>query len=470
MHVIVIGGGISGLAAAHQLSSAGVRVTVAEGSQRVGGKLRTGHVAGVQTDLGAESMLARRPEGTDLAKAVGLGDALRPPAVVSSAIWTRGALRPMPQDHVMGVPSTAASLAGVLSDAGLARIARDAELPPPQLGEDIAVGRLVADRMGPEIVDRLVDPLLGGVYAGDAYRTSMRSALPRLFEAARQHDSLLAAVRALRSASPARPGEPVFAGLEGGLGTLPEAVARACRAQGADLLTGAPATGLRRTARGWAVSLRDGRSLAADGVVLAVPAEEAARLLAAEAPAAAGELSAIEYASMAIVTLAFRREDLPALPRGSGFLVPAVDGRAIKAATFTSSKWDWAAAADPGLFVLRVSLGRYGDDAPLGWDDQDLVRAALHDLHEASGLPGRPVDSLVTRWHNGLPQYAVGHAARVERIRRYLSALPGLRLAGAAYDGVGIPACVASGRRAARELLMTLPPGPAPGTEAPAGS
>ena len=129
-----------------------------------------------------------------------------------------------------------------------------------------------------------------------------------------------------------------------------------------------------------------------------------------------------------------------------------------------------AAAADPGLFVLRVSLGRYGDDAPLGWDDQDLVRAALHDLHEASGLPGRPVDSLVTRWYNGLPQYAVGHAARVERIRRYLSALPGLRLAGAAYDGVGIPACVASGRRAARELLMTLPPGPAPETEAPAGS
>jgi oxygen-dependent protoporphyrinogen oxidase len=219
-------------------------------------------------------------------------------------------------------------------------------------------------------------------------------------------------------------------------------------------------TGLRLTARGWAAALADGRSLAADGVVLAVPAGAAARLLGAEAPAAAGELAAIEYASMAIITMAFRREDLARLPRGSGFLVPAVDGRAIKAATFISGKWDWAAGADPGLFVLRASIGRHGEQSALGWDDSDLVRAAMDDLADAAGLTAKPVDSLVTRWPDGLPQYLVGHDARVARIRGYLAALPGLRLAGASYDGVGIPACIAGGRQAARELMTTLPAGP----------
>ncbi|WP_059011368.1 protoporphyrinogen oxidase [Streptomyces specialis] len=461
MHVIVVGGGISGLAAAHRLLGAGVRVTLLESSGHLGGKLRTGQVGGVRVDLGAESILARRPEGVDLARAVGLGDALRPPSVTSAAIWTRGALRPMPQGHVMGVPATAASLAGVLSDAGLAQIARDAELPPPDIGEDVAVGALVAERMGNEVVDRLVDPHPGGGYAGDAYRISLRSAIPRLYDAAREHDSLLAAVRSVQREAPGSgPGRPVFTGIEGGIGTLAEAVARACREQGAALETGVAVTGLRRTARGWAAALDDGRSLAADGVILAVPAGAAARLLAAEAPAAAGELAAVEYASMAIVTLAFRRADLARLPRGSGFLVPAVDGRVIKAATFTSGKWDWAAAADPDLFLLRVSIGRYGEQEVLGRDDGELVRAALEDLGDATGLGVKPVDSLVTRWTDGLPQYTVGHFARVARVRSYLDALPGVRLCGAAYDGVGIPACVADAHRAAGDLLRTVPPGP----------
>ena len=460
MHAIVVGGGITGLAAAHQLLAAGLRVTLLEASDRLGGKLRTGRVAGVQVDLGAESILARRPEAIELARAVGLGDALRPPAVTSAAIWTRGALRPMPQGQVMGVPATAAALTGVLSDAGLAQIARDTELPPLRLGEDVAIGQLVAERMGREVVDRLVEPLLGGVYAGDAYRISMRSAVPKLFEAAHKHDSLLAAVRSLqRAATPRPPGEPVFNGIEGGIGRLAEAVAQDCRAKGAVLETGVSVTGLRRTARGWAAALDDGRSLAADGVILAVPAPAASRLLAAEAPAAAGELAAVEYASMAIVTLAFRRAELARLPRGSGFLVPAVDGKVIKAATFTSGKWDWAAEADPELFLLRTSVGRYGDEGPLNWEDAELVRAALDDLGEAVGLTAKPVDALVTRWVNGLPQYPVGHAARVARVRGFLSGLPGLRLCGAAYDGVGIPACVAGARQAASELLRTLPTG-----------
>jgi oxygen-dependent protoporphyrinogen oxidase len=462
MHTIVIGGGISGLAAAYRLLVSGARVTVVEGSARWGGKLRSGVVAGLRTDLGAESMLARRPEGVELARAAGLSAALRPPAVASAAIWTRGSLRPMPQGHLMGVPGTPSALAGVLSDAGVARIARDAELPPTDLGEDVALGRHVAARMGEEVVDRLVEPLLGGVYAGDVYRLSMRAATPALFQAARHEPSLLAAVRAAqrRSAAEHRPGEPVFAGLDGGLGTLPGAVADSCRAAGGTLLTSSAVTGLDRAPGGWQVLLADGRRLTGNGVVLAVPAPAAARLLAALAPAAARELDAVEYASMALVTLAFRRSDLSRLPRGSGFLAPAVDGRAIKAATFSSSKWDWVAAQDPGLFVMRTSLGRHGAEKVLERDDADLVRLSLDDLQRAAGVSARPVDTVVTRWPAGLPQYLVGHAARVARLRAVLAELPGLRLCGAAYDGVGIPACVAGGEQAARELLATLPPAP----------
>lgn len=455
MHAIVIGGGISGLAAAHRLLGAGVRVTVVEETPRWGGKLRSGRIAGVATDLGAESLLARRPEAIELARSVGLGGELRPPAVAGAAVWTRGALRPMPGGHVMGVPGTAAALAGVLSDAGLARIAKDADLPATDPGEDVSVGDYVAQRMGSEVVDRLVEPLLGGVYAGDAYRISLRAALPDLYDAARAEPSLLAAVARLRERTAHVPGTPVFTGLRGGIGTLPQAVAQACRAAGGTLLTGHAATAVRRTPQGWAVTLADGATLTGTAVVVAVPAAPAARLLAAEAPAAARELDAVEYASMALVTLAFRRADLARLPRGSGFLVPAVDGRGIKAATFSSSKWDWVATQDPELFVMRASLGRYGEEKVLRREDRELVSVALGDLQEALGLSARPVQTLVTRWEAGLPQYAVGHLGRVRRIRAALAARPGLMVCGAAYDGVGIPACIASGHQAALELLRT---------------
>src|SRR4051812_30583660 len=181
--VVVIGGGIAGLAAAHRLLDRGVRVTVLEASDRVGGKLLPGEIAGTRVDLGAESMLARRPEAVTLAREAGLGDRLQAPATATASIWTRRALRPMPKGHVMGVPGTAAALSGVLSDEGLARIERDADLPRTEVGDDVAVGEYVAARLGREVVDRLVEPLLGGVYAGDAYRISMRPAGPPPFPA-----------------------------------------------------------------------------------------------------------------------------------------------------------------------------------------------------------------------------------------------------------------------------------------------
>jgi len=469
-HVVVIGGGIAGLAAAHRLLGRGARVTVLEASDRVGGKLLPGEIAGARVDLGAESMLARRPEAVALAREVGLADRLQPPATATASLWTRGALSPMPKGHVMGVPGSASALSGVLSEEGLHRIERDADLPRTEVGDDVAVGEYVAARLGREVVDRLVEPLLGGVYAGDAYRISMRLAVPQLFEAAKRHDSLMEAVREIQAkAAAGQQTGPVFMGIEGGVGQLPLAVAESARARGAEILTAARVTELRRAEgagphTGWRV-VAGSRVLHADAVVVALPAPAAAALLRAEAPAAATELAAVEYASMALVTLAYRRADV-ALPEGSGFLVPPVDGHTIKASTFASQKWGWIAEENPDLLVLRTSVGRYGETEVLGHEDADLVTVSRHDLREATGLDAEPVATRVTRWDDGLPQYPVGHHARVARIRKHVGKLPGLAVCGAVYDGVGIPACIASayaavdqlgGDRAGLEALIANP-------------
>ena len=212
--------------------------------------------------------------------------------------------------------------------------------------------------------------------------------------------------------------------------------------------------GLRRTPTGFALVVGPtiaAEEVLADEVVLATPAAPTARLLADVVPVAAAELAEVEYASMAVVTLAFAAADLPDLP-GSGFLVPPVDGRTIKAATFSFAKWDWVREAGAtGLLVLRTSVGRHREESVLQVPDEDLVAASLADLAEATGLAARPVDSRVQRWGGGLPQYAVGHLERVARIREAVAAVPGLAVCGAAYDGVGIPAVIASARRAAAD-------------------
>ncbi|MEU7719419.1 protoporphyrinogen oxidase [Streptomyces tibetensis] len=442
--VVVVGAGIAGLAAAHRALDRGARVTVLEASDRVGGKLLPGEIAGARVDLGAESVLARRPEAVALAREVGLADLLQPPATATASLWTRGALRPFPKGHVMGVPGTASALAGVLSEEGLARIEQDAELPRTEVGDDVAVGEYVARRLGREVVDRLLEPMLGGVYAGDAYRISMRAAVPQLFQVARTHTSLTAGVRELQAkAAAARQTGPVFMGIRGGVGTLPLAVADSVRARGGEILTGTPVTGLRRTPEGGWHVVSGEREWLADAVIVAAPAPAAARLLRAENPGAAAELDGVEYASMALVTLAYRRAET-ALPDGSGFLVPPVDGRTIKASTFASQKWGWIAEENPDLVVLRTSVGRYGETEILERDDSELAGVSRQDLKAATGLDATPVATHVTRWDDGLPQYPVGHHARVARIREHVARLPGLAVCGAAYDGVGIPACIAS--------------------------
>ena len=455
----VVGGGIAGLAAARAGLDAGLTVTLLEAGPGYGGKLVLGHVAGNTVDLGAESILARRPEGVALAKAVGLAEDVVHPATTAAGIWSRGELLPLPSGQLMGVPGDlrALSASGVLGSRGLARVQADRVMPKTPITEDIAVGEYVARRLGREVVDRLVEPLLGGVYAGHADKLSLRATVPQLAPLAAAGTPLTTGVRELLAkgaATSSAAGEapkPVFAGIRGGVGRLPGAVAAEVARRGAELRTDTSVTALRRTGSGWRAELSDGTFEDCDLVVLAVPAFAARELLAEPAPSAAAELAEIEYASMAIATFAFHRSALSDVPPGSGFLVPPVDGRSIKAATFSSIKWPWLGHSAGDLVVLRASLGRHGETEILERDDEDLAKAALADLAEAVGLDSTPVDRHVQRWTDALPQYAVGHLDRVARIRAALPA--GLAVAGAAYDGVGIPACIASANAAVRKLI-----------------
>ncbi len=464
--VVVVGGGIAGLAAAFYLRDAPVTVTLLEGAPRLGGKLCASDVAGVPMDEGAEALLARRPEGTDLITATGLGDDLVPAGTTSSAIYTRGAMRPLPRRQFMGVPADMDELAasGIVSAEGVARARQEPDLPDEP--GDVSVTEYVGGRLGGEIVGRLVDPLLGGVYAGRSEELSFAATLAPLAAAARTYPTLTQAAASLlppdrppsdnsnRPADNSNRPAPVFVTLTTGLGALPDAIAKA---SGADIRTSAMVRELERTGAGWRLtvgSAADPEYLQADAVIIATPAAPAARLLSRTIPAASSALSQIPYASMAIITLAYRAEDFPAQER-SGYLVPAVDGKAVKAVTFSTIKWPHLARHAP-VHIVRCSIGRIGEAAILQRDDQDLVKLAAAELAAAAGVTKAPVACRVTRWGGALPQYNVGHLDRVARIRAAVSDQPGLAVAGAAYDGVGIPACVATAKAAAGQALRHL--------------
>jgi protoporphyrinogen/coproporphyrinogen III oxidase len=442
MHVVVVGGGIAGLAAAYTLSREDHQVTVVEAASRVGGKLRVSEVDGIAVDEGAEQLLQRVPEGVDLAREVGLGDDLTVPTRTGAGLVVRGSLHPLPSRTVMGVPGSLASVRGVLGPGELARATADVVLPARSVRDDMSVADFVGQRLGRGVVDRLVEPLLGGVYAGRPELLSAKATLPPQLTATR--GSLLRAVR--RMMSTVQDGSPVFAGVRGGLGRLPDAVVQA---SGAEIVLRRTVRRIERTAHGWRVvhgPTTDEQAIDCDAVVVAVPAAPATRLLSDVAPAAAAELAGIDYASMAIVTTVWRDVDVPA---GTGYLVPSIERRPVKAATFTSAKWGLETG---GRQVVRCSIGRYGEVAELQRDDDDLVELAAAELRDRLGFRGAPVASRLSRWGGGLPQYAVGHVDRVRRIRDAVAAVPGLAVCGAAYDGVGVPACIRSGQLAATRL------------------
>jgi protoporphyrinogen/coproporphyrinogen III oxidase len=502
--VAVVGGGIAGLAAAWELvtgpTAAGPdepvpEVVVLEAGDRLGGKVRSEPFAGRRVDVAADAFLARRPEATDLSRELGLAEELVPVGASGAAIWARGRLRPMPDGLNLGVPTRWWPLlrSGILSPGECLRLSHDLVLP--RLGRggmpfgDRSVGDIVGGRLGRPVVDRLADPLIGGIHAGDADQLSAAALFPVLLAASHQSGSLMrrlgaARVRAAPSRVDGRP-PPVFWSLAGTTASLVDELARALVTRGVSLRTGTVCQALdrptgRRTGRGagrarWELTLGSAESapgaqgcLEVDGVILAAPAPETAVLLAPHAPVSAGLLSTIRYASVAVVTLAFREGSLAGPLAGTGFLVPRtspVEGKAalVTACTYLGRKWPHLAR--PGDELIRASVGRFGDDRPAALDDEELTAAVLAELGTLLGLGDAPLETMVTRWDRAFPQYEVGHLIRVARIEEDLASRPGLAVAGAALRGVGIPACIGSGRAAARRVLASLggPAGPGPG-------
>jgi protoporphyrinogen/coproporphyrinogen III oxidase len=472
--VAVVGGGVTGLAAARELLQAPGRrrVVVLEQGARLGGLLHgvpLGGSAEPFLDVGAEAFLARRPEGLDLVADLGLGGDLVHPATSRAAVLARGRLHPMPAGTVMGVPGRGSltGAAAVLGEDGAARAAAE-RVDGPVSGDDVAVGPFVAGRLGRAVVDRLVEPLLGGVYAGSAERLSLRATVPALWPAARDGVPLLDAVAEVAAAAG---GGPVFGGVRGGLGRLARVLTERIAADGAEVRTGTVVHALERggsgqpgdEARGWRLRLGPAwgdEVLDADAVVLALPGARAARLLRGPVPSAAA-LESLETASVAVVSGVAPAGTLDGLLPGgdlSGVLVPPVEGRLVKAMTFSSRKWDWVREAAGGRDVLRLSVGRAREEGDLQRPDEALAAAAVADAEGALGRPLPLADVRVTRWGGALPQYDVGHLARVAAVRTALAAVGRVAVAGAAYDGVGVPACLASARAAARAVLADLAP------------
>ena len=454
--VAVVGGGITGLAAARRLVGAGLSVTVLEGSPRWGGKLAPLWLDGVRLDAGAESILARRPEGPALMAELGLADEMVNPTPARPALLVGGRLHRLPRS-VLGVPADLRELVELLSADGRRRAAAEPDLPAPGLTTDVAIGALVDDRFGPEVTDRLLEPLLGGVYAGQTRQLSFQAIAPQLYARYRDGGSLLHHAAAL-----ARPddGRPVFAGLAGGVSRLVDVLLADLQRRGADLLNGTAVRSLERDRGRFRLVCGPApapRTVIADAVLLATPATATGRLLTWLSPSGQ-ELTELPYASVAIVTVVVRG----LAERGSGVLVPRGELPTVKALTYSGTKWAWvagqaAAVWESAVEVVRLSVGRHGEAAVLQVDDSALLRRTFAEARRIPGWTGAElVTGSVTRWGGSLPQYRVGHQDLVSRLRQSLQSVPGLAVAGAAYDGVGIAACLGSAEAAVAKIARDL--------------
>jgi oxygen-dependent protoporphyrinogen oxidase len=445
--VAVVGAGISGLAAAYRLRALlpDARLTVLDAGERIGGKLRTATLGGRPFDVGAEAFLVRRPEVLDLAAELDLP--VVHPTAARASILARGVRRAIPAGTVQGVPSSADAVAEVLTAEATARVAAEPSLPPVTSVAGRTVGGLLRERGGDEVVEKLVDPLLGGVYASGADTLGLRATMPALAEAIERHGHVLPAAGSLLPA--AASGAPVFGAVRGGYAALTGALAAQL-----DVRCGVTVRSLSREGGRWRLDTGARGTDApvyADAVLLAVPAPPARDLLRDACPVASAALGRVELASIAVIGLAYP-EDVR-LPDASGVLIAAGETHAdgtpftAKAFTFSSRKWDHLG---PGL--LRASVGRFGEAASLRRTDAELVCAVRADLAELARITESPVDTVVARWGGGLPQYGPGHVELVGEAETAVATLPGLEIAGAALHGVGVPACIATATSAAERL------------------
>lgn len=461
-HVVVVGGGITGLATAHTLltraldgtesASAPIKVTVIEESARVGGVIRTSPFGPLPAvDEGADAFLTRVPWAKELAEEVGLAEELVSPRNVGAYVWRNG-LHPIPHDLLLGVPARLRVFANtpLLSVRGKIRAAIEPLLPGSDTSHD-CVGTLIRGRFGAEVQEYLVDPLVGSIYAADTDMFSLE-AVPQI-RALTEQRSLLVAARRTRSRT--NLGGPVFESPHGGMGALIDATQRNVVRTGGTILTSTRVEAIEPNSDG-SYSVRTSTStFDADAVVLTSPAYAAAQTLRMLDNEVAEKLSRWSHASVVMLTMEVPRAQWPSQLTGSGYLVPKPEQRWVTAASFGSNKWShWN--SDDRSMVLRVSLGRDGRDVTDS-DDDTLVNLALADLVHHLDVDIEPTRVRVSRWNRSFPQYRPHHFDVVQSIERALAhSAPGVRLAGASYRGIGVPACVEQARTAADATLRWL--------------
>jgi oxygen-dependent protoporphyrinogen oxidase len=490
VRVVVIGGGVTGLVAAHRLSTgehhSDINVTLVEASSRLGGKIRTGDVGGLLVETGPDSFVVRKPWAVELATELGLGHDLIVPGASGAFVWARGRLVPFPTGTAFGIPTeletiwrwAGLSLGGKLS-ASL-DLWRRAPSGKPDADDDESLGAVLDRRLGREAASVLAGPVLAGIHAGDPARMSAAATFPELRVWERGAGSLIRGARKASKSSQKQvagsdaAARHLFTSIDGGLERLVDALAE--RLDAAEVLTGTPVERIERGSyEGHAVVAGGGR-IPADAVVIATPAAAAAGVLDAVAPNATGSLRELRAVSTATVTLVYPAGTADRLPEATGVLVPARDvsdgesaGRAasgprtVTACTWISRKWPDESFGDRA--VVRCFVGRDGEQAPLDLDDEALTDAVAADVELLTPIGVRPESTVVTRWTDGMPQYDVGHLGRVAAAEDALAGeAPGVFLAGAPYGGIGIADCVRQGNEAAERVraFLGLAGGPAP--------
>lgn len=461
--VAIIGGGISGLSAAFYLekaraAGAGLTCTLFESSQRLGGSMYSDRVEECLVEAGPDSFLTEKPWALALCKELGIDDQLigSNDAQRKTYIVVKGKLVVMPDGLMFMVPTklVPTALSPLFSWATKVRMARELMHPPRPMESDETVGELVERHFGPEVVDRLADPLLSGVYGGDANKLSARAVLPRFVEMEEKYGSLsramLAAHNKMRAMAGTQPPRPLFSSLKDGMQQMVDAIA--ARLDHSAIRMRTRVRGVYPEDDGWRVAIELGGSEKFDAIIVATPANVGGALLEAVDRDLADDLLGITYSSSVTVTLGYYLDQLKRLPRGFGFLVPRSEGTRMLACTFVHNKFPHRAPADKG--ILRCFLGGARDEAVLGLTDEEIFDTVRAELKKIVKLEARPMFQRVYRWRGAMAQYESGHIARVERIEKKVREIPGLALAGNAFHGIGVPDCIREGMNAANAIAQ----------------
>ncbi len=457
--VVIVGGGITGLAAAYRLqqSAPEIDITIIEESKRLGGKIGTEQVDGFVIDAGPDCFLSRKPRGIGLCEELGIARQLigRDPNYARTFVLRHGRLHPLPEGLTGMIPTNLEALthSSLLSTAAIQRIAQEPNLPPLPEDGDESVAHFVARRLGREAFENLIEPLMGGIYAGQADQLSLAATFPQLRQLELKYGSLLNGLTG-RQSDGSEADYPPFVSFPEGMQTLVDAIA--AQLDGVEILLNTAVSKISPGENGYQLPLT-GQSpisnLQSQAVILTTPAFVSSKILTDLDAALAATLAEIPYASTALVNFAFQEAQVPALD-GYGYVIPRVERREALACTWTSRKWPGRAPA--GKFLLRVYIGRYGEPDVTAFDDGRLLAIAQKEIKDTLNITTKPLRQKVVRYPQAMPQYNLGHLQRAAAIESRLGAHPGLFMAGAAFHGVGIPDCIASGETAVAQALLYL--------------